>query len=106
MKPEVVDVSRTILVDGVPFDQLMERNGHPPSAEAKRKQQEKLGKLMRQTPEQRSGPLRDQEQDNISIVREVPKAFDFQLVGEEVVCGRPASVLKAAPRPGFRPQGK
>ncbi len=30
VKSDHVDVSRTILVDGVPFEQLVERNGQPP----------------------------------------------------------------------------
>ena len=30
VKSDDVDVSRTILVDGVPFEQLVERNGQPP----------------------------------------------------------------------------
>jgi hypothetical protein len=103
---ENVDVSRTILVNGVPYEQLLERNGRPPSAEEERKQKEKLDKLKRQTPEQRAERLRKQEEENTSLVREVPKAFDFQLVGEEAVNGRPAYVLQATPHPGYYPQGK
>ena len=106
VKSEDVDVSRTILVNGVPFEQLVERNGRPPSAEEERKQKEKLDKLKRETPEQRAERLRKQEEENTSLVREVPKAFDFQLVGEEVVNGRPAYVLQATPHPGYHAQGK
>ena len=106
VKSEDVDVSRTILVNGVPFEQLLERNGRPPSAEEERKQKEKLDKLKRETPEQRAERIRKQEEENTSLVREVPKAFDFQLVGEEVVNGRPAYVLQATPHPGYQAQGK
>jgi hypothetical protein len=106
VKWEDVDVSRTILVNGVPFEQLVERNGRPPSAEEERKQKVKLDKLKRETPEQRAERFRKQEEENTSIVREVPKAFDFQLVGEEAVKGRPAYVLKATPHPGYHAQGK
>src|SRR6202049_2262908 len=106
VKSEEVDVSRTILVNGVPFEQLLERNGRPPSAEEERKQKEKLDKLKRETPEQRAERIRKQEEEDTSLVQEVPKAFDFQLVGEEVVNGRPAYVLHATPRPGYQPQGK
>jgi hypothetical protein len=106
VKSEVVDVSRTILVNGVPFEQLVERNGQPPSAEEDRKQKETLDKLERETSEQRVERLQKQEDETLSLVREVPKAFDFQLVGEEVVNGRPAYVLQATPRPGYHAQGK
>jgi hypothetical protein len=106
VKSENVDVSRTILINGVPYEQLVERNGRPPSAEEGRKHKEKLDKLKRETPEQRAERLSRQEKEITSIVREVPKAFDFQLQGEEVVNARPAYVLQATPRPGYYAQGK
>jgi len=77
-----------------------------PSAEEERKQKERLEKLKRETPEQRAERLRRQEEENTSLVLEVPKAFDFQLVGEEVVNGRPTYVLQATPHPGYQAQGK
>jgi len=103
---EDVDVSRTILVDGVPFEQFVERNGQPPSAKEERKQKEELDKLKRETPPERAERLRKQEEETASIVREVPMAFDFQMVGEEAVNGRPAYVLQATPHPGYHAQGK
>jgi hypothetical protein len=106
VKSEDVEVSKTILVNGVPFEQLVERNGQPPSAEQDRKQKGELDKLKRETPEQRAERLRKQEEENTSIVQEVPKAFDFQVVGEEAVNGRPAYILQATPHPGYHAQGK
>jgi len=106
VKSEEVDVSRIILVNGAPFEQLVEHNGLPPSAEEERKQQEKLEKLKRETPEQRAERIRKQAEEDTSIVREVPRAFTFQLLGEEVVNGRSAYVLQATPRPGYSAQGK
>lgn len=103
---EDVDVSRTILVNGVPFEQLVERNGRPPLAEEKRREKEKLDKVKRESPEQRAQRVRKQEEENTSIIREVPNAFDFQLLGEEVVNGRQAYVLQATPHPGYEGQGK
>lgn len=106
VKSEDVEVSKTILVNGVPFEQLVERNGQPPTAEQERKQKGKLDKLKRETPEQRVERLRKQEEENTSIVQEVPKAFDFQVIGEEAVNGRSAYVLQATPHPGYHAQGK
>ena len=106
VKSEDVRVTKTILVDGVPFEQLVERNGHPPSAEEERKQREDLDKLKGEPPEQRAVRLHKQDEDNTSIIQEVPKAFDFQLVGEDVVNDRRAYVLQATPHPGYQAQGK
>lgn len=106
VRSEEVDVSRTILVNGVPFEQVVERNGRRPSIEAEWKEKENLDKLKRETSEQRAERLRKQEEETASLVREVPKAFDSQLIGEEMVNGRPAYILQATPRPDYHVQGK
>ena len=99
VKSQDVGVFRTILVNGVPFDQLA-------SSGEERNQKAKLEKSKRETPEAGAKLLRTQAEETASIVREVPKAFDFQLVGEKVVKGRPAYVLQATPHPGYHGQGK
>jgi hypothetical protein len=106
VKSEDVDVSRTILVDGVPFEQLLERKGQPPTGAEERKQKEKLQRLERETPAQRAERLCNEEEETASLVREIPKAFDFEFMGEEIVNGRPAYVLQATPHPGYQAQGK
>lgn len=105
VKSEDVDVSRTILVNGIPFEQLVERNGQPPSVEEEWKQRAELMKLNRDTPGQRAERLHKQAEENMSLMREVPKAFDFQLVGEDVINGRPAYVLQATTHPGYQARG-
>ncbi len=106
VKSVEVDVSKTILVNGIPFEQLVEHNGEPPPATEERKQKEKLERLRRETPEERAERLLNEKEETTSLVREVPRAFDFQLVGEEIVDGRQAYVLQATPHPGYQPQGK
>jgi len=106
VKSQEVAVSRMILVNGVPFEQLVGRNGRPPLALEEWKQKERFEKLKREIPEQRAERLRKEEEESTSLVREIPKAFDFQLAGEEVVNGTLAYVLDATPHPGYQPQGK
>jgi hypothetical protein len=36
-------------------------------------------------------------------VQEIPDAFDFRLVGEEMVGSRPVYVIEALPHPGYQP---
>ena len=106
VKSDDVEVSAIIFVNGVPFEQLVEHNGRPPSAEEQRKQKDKLDKLKRETREERVARLRQEEENNTSLIREVPLAFDFKQIGEEVVNGRPAYVLQATPHPGYRGRGQ
>src|SRR5579864_2602601 len=105
VKSEDVEDSIIIFVGEAPFEQLVTRNGRPLLADDQRKQAEKLDKLLRETQPERVARLREQ-QENRSFIREVPEGFDFQLMGEEVINRRPAYVLRATPRPGYRPRGK
>lgn len=62
--------------------------------------------MRRETPEERVERLCNEKEETTSLVREVPRAFDFQLVGEEIVDGRQAYVLQATPHLGYQAQGK
>ncbi|HXN24798.1 MAG TPA: hypothetical protein VOA41_18855 [Candidatus Dormibacteraeota bacterium] len=105
VKSNNVDVFRMILVNGERFEQLVERNGQPPSAEERKKRDEGLEKLKHETSEERAVRLH-KDQENRSFLEEVLLAFDFQLVGEEIADGRSAYVLQATPHPGYHPRGK
>jgi|SRR5579872_6320759 len=105
VKSRDVDVSRVILVNGAPFEQFLEHNGRPLSAEEEAQQKQKMEERKRETPEDREARLA-KERENRSLIRELPAAFDFRVVGEDVVKGRPAYVLQAIPRPGYEPHGK
>jgi hypothetical protein len=105
VKSETVDVTRTILVNGAHFEQLMQHNGQLPSAKEQKKSDEDLEKLKHETPAEQTARLH-KDQENMSFLRELLDAFDFHLIGEEVVGGRPAYVLQAMPHPGYRAHGK
>jgi hypothetical protein len=105
VKSENVDVTRMILVNGVRFEQLMEHNGQLPSAKEQKKSDEDLDKLKHETHAEQTARIR-KDQENRSFLRDMLEAFDFHLIGEEVVDGRPAYVLEATPHPGYHTHGK
>ena len=105
VKSENVDVTRMILVNGARFEQLMEHNGQLPSAKERKKSDEDLEKLKHETPAEQTARVR-KDQENRSFLRDILEAFDFHLIGEEVVGGRPAYVLHATPHPGYHAHGK
>jgi hypothetical protein len=105
VKSETVDVTRTILVNGAHFEQLMEHNGQHPTAKEQKKSDEDLDKLKHETPAEQTARLR-KDQENRSFLRDILEAFDFHLIGEEVVGGRPAYVLHATPHAGYHAHGK
>ena len=83
----------------------MEHNGNLPSVKEQRKSDENLEKLKHETPDERAAWLRKDQEDR-SFLEEVLQAFDFQLVGEETVGGKPAYVLEVTPHPGYHADGK
>jgi hypothetical protein len=105
LKSENVDVTRMILVNGARFEQLIERNGQPPSAEEQKKLDQDLEKLKNETPQERTARL-GKSQENRSLLRDMLEGFDFRLIGEEVLGNRPTYVLQATPHPGYHARGK
>jgi hypothetical protein len=105
LKSENIDITRMILVNGIRFEQLMEHNGQLPSAEEQKKSAKDLEKLKHETPDEQSVRLR-KDQENQSYLRDLLEAFDFQLIGEENMGGRPAYVLQATPHPGYHAHGR
>jgi len=105
LKSENIDVSRMTLVNGARFEQLMEHNGQHPTAKEQKKSDEDLDKLKNETPAEQTARVR-KDQENRSFLHDILEAFDFHLISEEVVDGRPAYVLQATPHPGYRAHGK
>jgi hypothetical protein len=105
VKSENIDVTRMITVNGARFEQLLEHNGQPPSSTEQRKSDVDLDKLKHETPEQRTERLL-KDQENRSFLRDVLDAFDFQLIGEEILGGRQAYVFQATPHLGYHAHGK
>jgi hypothetical protein len=100
-----VDVTRMTLVNGIRFEQLLEHNGQVPSVEDQKKSSQDAEKLMHETPEERAERLR-KDQENRSFLHVLLEAFDFRLVGEETLAGRPTYVLEATPHSGYHASGK
>ena len=105
LKSEKIDVTRMILVNGARFEQLVERNGQLPSAEEQKKLDQDFEKLKHETPEERTVRL-GKEQENRAVLRDLLEGFDFRLLGEEVLGGRPTYVLQVTPHPGYHARGK
>jgi hypothetical protein len=105
LKSEKIDVTRMILVNGARFEQLMERNGQLPSAEEQKKLNQDFEKLKHETPQERTARL-GKEQENRAFLGDVVEAFDFCLLGEEVLGGRPTYVFQVMPHPGYQARGK
>jgi hypothetical protein len=100
-----VRVSKAVLVNGETIDQVISHNGKPPAPEQIKKDQELLRKRRSETLQERTARLRA-EKDNRAFIDEVTNAFDFRLLGEDVIAGRSACVIEAVPKSGYRAHSK
>ncbi|MFZ0817927.1 MAG: hypothetical protein WAM78_20550, partial [Candidatus Sulfotelmatobacter sp.] len=98
---------------GEQVQRLIEKDDKPLEAKDAGKEEEKIQKIVdkrkneseddrkkRQEKEEK-----DREEDR-KFVREIADAYNFKLVGTELVGGREAWVIDGEPRPGFVPQMK
>lgn len=101
-----VEVSEILPLDGTPYERVISKDGHPLSPEEKRREDRKYEHAVRQrqkeTPEEKRERIRKYDEER-SFVRDIPEAYDFKLVDEENVEGRPAWVITMTPRNGFVP---
>ena len=105
VKSETIDVTKMMLINGARFEQLLEHNGQPPSAEAQKTLEQGREKLGHESQEDRAARI-SKDQENRAFLGEILEAFDFRLLGEETLRGRPAYVIQVTPRPGYRARGK
>lgn len=103
---KVVEVSEVIPVAGTPYERLISRNGEPLDKADQRKENRKYEKTveerMDETPAESAERIRKYEKSR-AFIDEVPEAYDFKLLRDEPVNGRPAWVIKLTPRMGFTP---
>ena len=103
----------TLILYGLPYRRMTERNGKPLPSDEQRREQQKLdrysARLERETPNKRQERvddyLKEREKDR-EFFREIPDLFDFRLEGDAVVDGRPVWVISGAPRFGARPKSR
>jgi hypothetical protein len=103
---------KVVMVNGSPREQLLAENGKPLPAERLAQERRKLETARASPPSDDSGDNRgvaayqQGRQQHHALMQEMPKAFEFQFVGEEVVKGRNCFVLEASPRPGYQAPSK
>jgi len=103
---KVVEVSEVIPLAGTPYDRLILKNGHPLTPAEQRKEDRKYERTLREreeeTPSEREARIRKYDEQRV-FVKDIPNAYNFRLLGEEPVDGRPAWIVEMTPRADFTP---
>ena len=98
---------------GEQVQRLIEKDDKPLSSKDAAKEEEKIQKIIdkrKNEPEEarkkREEKESKQREEDRKFVHEIADAYDFKLVGTELVGGREAWVIDGEPRPGFEPHMK
>ncbi len=99
------------MLEGSSYRRLIERNDRPLPPDEEKHEEEKLRKSIEErrheTAAERAERMAEHDRKpgrNRNVLQEIPEAFDFRMRGEELVNSRPAYVIDAMPRAGYRPR--
>jgi hypothetical protein len=101
-----VTVSEFVPLGGTPYERVIKKDGKPLTREEQRKENHKYQKALAQreneSPAERKARIRKYENER-AFIRDIPKAYDFKLLGDDTIDGRSAWVIEMTPRAGFMP---
>ncbi|HEX3877413.1 MAG TPA: hypothetical protein VHW24_10525 [Bryobacteraceae bacterium] len=102
--------SQVIMIAGSPYNKLIAMNGEPLSAAQTAEQNRKVaeetdrrGNESSSAKQKRIAEYQKERHQDLALMAQMAKAFDFKLAGEDTINGRRCFVLDAAPKAGYRP---
>jgi hypothetical protein len=102
IKSETFDV---MMIGEEQFRKLTARNDVPLTQSEARKAERGFEKAISRHAANSAKPAKDDDRSR-AFVQELPEAFVFTFVGEELIDGRPVWVIDASPKPGYRGSAK
>jgi len=94
-----------LILEGQPYERLIAKNDKPLPEKETAKEQKKLDNELEKRKRQSAlekAKLDKERMEEKKFLREFTEAFDFKIVGEEPVSGKPAWILSVTPKPGYR----
>jgi hypothetical protein len=102
-----IETFEVLILGGRPYEKLIARNDKPLSEKDAQKEQRKLDdegeKRQRQTAAEKAR-LDKERMEEQKYLREFTEAFDFKIIGEDQVSGKPCWVISVDPKPGYKPR--
>jgi hypothetical protein len=99
------ETHEVLILGGRPYERLTARNDKPLAAREERREQSKLdnelAKRQHESPAEQARYQKGRMEER-AFIREIPDAFTFHFVGNGAVSNRPAWIIKARPKPGYR----
>ncbi|HEY1760012.1 MAG TPA: hypothetical protein VGG72_31865 [Bryobacteraceae bacterium] len=98
-----------LILGGHDYEKLIERDDKPLPPSQADKEQKKMDKEIEQRKRESAddkAKIEKQRREQRKFLDEIPEEFDFKLLGVENVSGKPAWVISADPKPGYRPKDR
>ncbi len=109
-KKEERRVHEVMYIAGQQYRRLVEKDGKPLSAEEAADEQERLDKELdkarRESPDRAQKRAIKEQREADEFRDQISQAFDFKLIGEEMVSGRLCYRIHGDPKPGFKAKGE
>jgi len=102
-----VETREILILQGQPYEKLIARNDKPLSEKDANKEQKKMDQEVEKRKHQSASEKAKLDKERLEerkYLREFTEAFDFKVIGEEPVSGKPAWVISVTPKPGYRPK--
>lgn len=102
-----IETHEILILQGQPYEKLIARNDQPLSERDAQKEQKKLDNEVEKRKRQSAAEKAKLEKERLEeqkYLREFTEAFDFKIIGEEAVSGKPAWVITVTPKQGYRPK--
>ncbi|MDQ6662775.1 MAG: hypothetical protein M3Z23_00070 [Acidobacteriota bacterium] len=101
-----ITVNQVVTIEGTPYERLIGKDGHPLTTAEESKEKEKYERTLEarrhESPSERQKRIADYEKQR-GFLKEVPDAFQFKLLGERTIEGRPAYLVECTPNPNYLP---
>lgn len=102
-----------IMIGERPYRKLIAEDDKPLDEKQTRKAAAEFEKAIRKNHGLSEGEIRKRaerqrkdEEESRRFLREIPEAFDFEIVRRDLLDGMPVWVIRAEPKPGYRPRLK
>jgi len=105
--------SEVLQIYGETVEKVIARNDRPLSEKDAKKEDEKVQKFIdkrrNESDSDREKRIKKEEKERENareFVKEIADAYNFQVLGSEIIDGRDAWIIRGTPRPGYVPKGK
>jgi len=96
-----------LILGGRPYEKKIAKDDKPLSESDARHEQEKMDKeaaKREHTTDADRAKIEKDRAEERAYMREIPDAYNFRLLGEEEISGKPAWIIEADPKPGYLPK--